>query len=45
MCFYTPLRAKEMRDQAHPPDKKKRGARRAPRNSQKFHCRAELFCI
>jgi hypothetical protein len=22
MCFYTPLRAKEMRDMAHPLDKK-----------------------
>ncbi len=29
MCFYTPLRAKEMRDLAHPPDKKK-GALIAP---------------
>ena len=28
MCFYTPLRAKEMRDLAHPPDKK--GALIAP---------------
>ena len=26
MCFYTPLRAKEIRDLTHPPDKKKRGA-------------------
>jgi hypothetical protein len=30
MCFYTPLRAKEMRDLAHPPDKKKEGALIAP---------------
>lgn len=45
MCFYTPLQAKEMRDLAHPPDKKKRGAMSAPRDAQKFHYRTELFCI
>ena len=30
MCFYTPLRAKEMRDLAHPPDKKKEGRDERP---------------